>query len=248
MKRKALIIGNTRGDVGVCKDLLAYQKHLFNEKGGAWATGTDEVIVLRDPTREGVLSCIQRLKQEKLDFFMFIFTGHGGFSRMHNDTLMELSANGEEEIYETEILKVAPRQLNIMDCCRVYFPEAMEKLSMILANRQDSVMMNFSRQHARKVYDDLVMRSCIAQISLYACAIGESASGFHDKGSVFTNALLDLSNFGTNSGIYTVEEAFNHAKFTIVNNPYEDQTPTARLPKCLANQRLPWAIRANKWV
>lgn len=248
MKRKALIIGNTRGNLGQSEDILAYKKFLHSEEGGAWEESEGEVKVLRNPSKAEVISLIRQYKNERLDFFMFIFTGHGGFCRLQNDTLIELSGSGVDEIYESAILNVAPKQLNILDCCRSFCNESMEKTATILANRQVMHMASATRQHARKVYDALVERSCPAQISLYACAVGQSARGYAGRGGVFSNALLDLSRFSASEGVYTVEEAFGQAKQAVLNNPREEQIPTARLPRCLANQRLPWAIHAGKWT
>lgn len=248
MKRKALIIGNTRGNLGQSEDVGHFVGFLHSEEGGAWELHPDELKVLLNPSKEKVLSLIRQYKAEQLDFFMFVFSGHGGFSRLENDTLIELSGNARDDIYERDILRVAPRQLNILDCCRSYYPETMEKLSMLLENRQMTNLARNSRQHARKVYDALVMRSCPAQISLYACAVGQSASGYDKKGGVFSNALLDMTSFKASEGLYTVEEAFARAKQTVLSNPEEDQIPTARLPRCLRDQRLPWAIHADKWT
>lgn len=250
MKRKILIVGNTRGKTGVSTDIRAYKKFFHKNDGGAWEF--HEIEVMLDPTRKEMLDKLTLIKQEHLDFFIFVFTGHGGFSRLHNTTVMELSTYGREsqDLYESELLGIAPKQLSILDCCRSYYTEILEKPATIICN--NATMLNesaeYKRAHAKRVYNALVQQSCTGHIILYACSIGESANGYEGEGGVYSQALLDIDKyFSVYDGYYSVEEAHSNAKKEVINNPTEEQTPSAKLPRCMSNQRLPWAVHAEMY-
>lgn len=240
MKRKALIIGNTSGETGVGVDVANYSNFLTSDKGGAWDAG--EVDISLDPTRAEILCLLARYKRMGLDYFMLIFAGHGGFSRRLGETVMELSSPGgrAEDLNETETLGVAPRQLNILDCCRCYYDDPMIKEGAHLVNA--SFQMSIARSIARGIYDDRLRASCKGTSTLYACSIGQTAEGESEEGGVFSNALLDMGGFPAGQQVYSVAEAMKHAKEVIAANPYATQTPSARLPRCMANQQLPWAV------
>lgn len=246
MKRKALIIGNTRGETGVSEDVKHYRDFLRGESGGAWEM--DEIDVQLDLTKAKFQQLIATCKEAHYDFFVFIFAGHGGFSRLNNDTVLELSvqAGVAQDVHEREFQNIAPKQLNILDCCRSYYNEGLLK-EATLTNR--TVRANFSqnpiREHARAVYNALVDRSCPGTITLYACSKGQSAKGEAGKGGAFSNALLNFSSFAQSSPLYTMEEAFQSARDEVVRNSFGQQVPTALLLRCLVDQRLPWAVHAQ---
>lgn len=242
MKRKALIIGNTRGETGVGVDVKGYLQFLKSDIGGAWEA--QEVCVSLDPMRSEILQLLESYRRQGLDYFMLIFAGHGGFSRQYGETVMELSKpNGiAQDLRESETLNIAVRQLNILDCCRSYYDEPMIKrgFEMINAGRVDTSM----RMRARMLYDKQLQNSCTGTYSLYACSIGESAEGYSDKGGVFSSALLDMGGFPRGRQVYTVGAAMTHAINVVKSNPYNSQNPAARLPRCLESQEFPWAVKA----
>lgn len=246
MKRKALIIGNTRGETGVSEDVRHYKEFLRRESGGAWEW--EEIDVKLDLSRVAFKQLIDTYKAAHYDYFVVIFTGHGGVSRLNNDTVLELSVQYgvAQDVHEREFQNIAPRQLNILDCCRSYYNEGMVK-EATLTNR--AVRASFSqapsREHARAVYDALVEGSCPGTITLYACSVGQSAKGEAGKGGAFSNALLNFSGFIADIPLYTVEEAFQSARDEVVRNTFGQQEPSAMLLRCMANQRLPWAIHAQ---
>lgn len=246
MKRKALIIGNTRGETGVSEDVRHYREFLRGESGGAWEM--DEIDVKLDLTKAKFQQLIDTYKAAHYDYFVFIFAGHGGFSRLNNDTVLELSVQYgiAQDVHETDFQNIAPKQLDILDCCRSYYNEGLLKEATI-TNRtvRASFSQDPSREHARAVYDALVDRSCPGTITLYACSVGQSAKGEADKGGAFSNALLNFDGFTPDISLYTVEEAFHSARDEVVRNTFGQQVPTAMLLRCMANQRLPWAIHAQ---
>lgn len=251
MKRRILIVGNTRGETGVSTDIRSYKKFFHKNDGGAWEP--HEIETMLNPTRKQMLDKISNLKRENLDFFIFVFSGHGGFSRLHDTTVMELSMVGRQaqDLYESELTGIAPRQLSILDCCRSYYNEILEKPATIICNR--ATMLNegvdYARIHARNVYNALVRQSCPCHIILYACSKGESANGYEGEGGVYSQALLDIDKyFSVYDGCYPVEEAHSNAKKEVMDNLTEEQTPSAKLPRCLSSQRLPWAVHAEMYT
>lgn len=240
IKRKALIVGNTEGETGVSVDIINYMSFLTSVAGGAWEPS--EINVLYNPTHDDVIVDLCLFERQNLDYFMFIFAGHGGFSKQHNDNIMELSVQDDvsEDLKESETLDIAPRQLNILDCCRCYCNEEMVKQANESINA--SMQMTNYRTLARQLYDHQIMKSCGGTSSLYACSINEEAKGDSVKGGIFSNALLDMSGFRPENRIYTVEEAMSHAKALVAKNRFTKQTPTSCLARCKYGQQLPWAV------
>lgn len=248
MKRKIVLVGNTRGETGASDDIRAYRSFFMKNLGGSW--DADEIVTLLNPTRNRMRAVLNQCKQEQLDYFLFVFSGHGGFSRLRGQTVMELSsqADGEHDLDESELFGIALRQLSIFDCCRSYYNETIEKIAAARTMLLNAAM-DGNREMAKAIYNQLVLNSCPTHIRLYACRIGESAEGVPDEGGVFSKNLLNVNPyFPSYVSMYSVEEAFENAKYAIIDDPNAQQIPSASLPRCLASQRLPWAIHEDCYL
>lgn len=238
MKRRALLIGNSRGLQGVKKDIVNFQAFLMGRYGGAWKKG--EILIEMNPTLTNLKQKIALIKKENDDFVIFMFSGHGGYER---DTVLEINGWGES-IHETELTGLAPRQISVFDCCRVCenYEKSLESLNETkLFSYCDSV------DKIRQRYEARIMQAIPQQDRLYACKIGQCANDASDG-----------------SGAYYLKNLIKHAKtidgdYGLVGHVHEDaaqdttkevrlkenelQEPVASLPKCLSSQQLIISLR-----
>lgn len=183
MKRLAMLIGNTNGLPGIHKDLEDFGRFLCSNTGGAWNPDL-EIIKSYNILLEELKKTLDEVKNAKLDYFIFYYSGHGGLNRTSGETILELNKFGEC-IDEIEISNLADRQLNIFDCCRA-LPEKIEK-SLVEDSAQFSVE-NCSLK-IRDIYNARIMQADKQQISLYACSKLECANAT-GEGSIYTQNLI----------------------------------------------------------
>lgn len=235
MKRRALLIGNSNGLGGVKVDIANYVQFLKSDFGGQWFDS--EINIKMNPSKIELLRTIQEIKNEKPDYAFVVFSGHGAYSK---GTVLEINAQ-EESINEIDLKYISSRQVSIFDCCRnVISMPIVEKKSM-------GGTLNFSdsRTNIRVAYEARILQSIEQQISLYACAINESALDTDEGGMYSKNLLksaraiyiLDFLTIGVvheKAAEYTKTEAFTKEK--------HNQNPTAILPKCISSQQLIFTI------
>lgn len=233
MKRKALLIGNTNGLNGVQLDIERFSGFLKSKAGGSWYLS--EIETMENPRKIDVALKLKQLRNESLDYFVLLFSGHAGYIR---STVMELNKNGEI-IDESEFHDIADRQLNIYDCCRVI-------MSPIIKKAFDSIGMEAqlaeSIDRTRTIYEERIMQAIPQQAYLYSCAIGESSYDTAD-GAIYLKELLSATkSFSSNAAFLTVGEAHGVARAQ-TNKKEPKQTPEARLAKCLTQQQLILAMK-----
>lgn len=236
MKRKALLIGNTRGLPGVQIDMQKTRAFLGSRVGGDWLP--PEIVELRNPSRQELLGHIKLLKSESVDYAFVLFSGHGGHA---HQTVLELNADGET-INESELWNIAPRQITIYDCCRALIQEQVVK-SFAMDSLRESVVQ---RDDLRARYEARIMQAIPQQVKLYACSVSQSAYDL-GKGAIYLGHLLDSArDIGSSHSFTTVESAHEQAYpctlATAAGAGYQ-QNPDAVLPKCLTQQQLILAIR-----
>jgi len=235
MKRKALLIGNSNGLSGVKLDISNFRSFLKQSVGGQWYDS--EITIEMNPTKAGLLSTISTLKKEYYDFCFVVFSGHGAYQK---GTVLEI--NGKEEtIHENDLKCISSRQISIFDCCR-------NVISVPLQERiQDSVKMFATGNLIREKYDSRIMQSIEQQISLYACAVGESAIDTENGGLYINNLLKAAKNVQFNYKLVGVahEEAASATQNEAWRKEWHRQNPTATLPKCLSSQQLIISINPN---
>lgn len=233
MKRRALLIGNSRGLVGVKQDIANFQAFLMGRYGGAWRR--DEIIHMMNPSLDDLRSQLNTVKTEQNDFVIVMFSGHGGYERT---TVLEI--NGQNEIIDDiELMGLAPRQISIFDCCRVVC-SYQEEREMLMERKLFSV--TDSADTIRKRYDSRIMQAIPQQDRLYACKIGQCAHDHQDgSGAYYLNNLLKHAR--SISGAYGLvgnvhEDAAESTKIEVMIGEKAIQEPLCSLPKCLSLQQL----------
>ena len=234
MKRKAIIIGNSRNLNATPVDMLRFSKFLMSLQGGAWETG--EIVECKDKKADEILKNLNDIKAEKNDFVIVYFTGHGG---VQGETILEVNP-ALELLKEDSFFGLAPRQLNILDCCRCLVTTP---LSIYGSSRGVSPMQRAFRDEVRKEYDELVMNSAPQLVRMYSCKEGESSWPSKD-GSYYTNNLIGCAN----ELLKTNRVVFVHQCHDVVaiktaadvqNDLQRDQHPDIIPTKCLAQAELP---------
>jgi len=236
MKRKALVIGNTSGLAGVKNDIVRFTKFLESARGGSWYGS--EIKILQNPRKREVLAQVETMKADRLDYAVVMFSGHGGHIRT-----TQLELNDDETLDETSLQKIATRQLNIYDCCRVSLSLMTKSLAMESAN-----VVYDSALAVRKIYEERILQAIPQQVSLYACSVGEVSYDTSD-GAVYLSELLAAANRANGARFLTVgaahEAAAQRVEANRRNHPNrESQVPQAVLPKCLSAQQLILAMNA----
>lgn len=228
MKRKALLIGNTGGLNGVALDVNRMAEFLKSHTGGAWFD--NEIESLMNPRKASLQSSIQRIKALAPDYLVILFSGHGAHA---GQTILELNGAGET-IEESALLKLAPRQLSIFDCCRVGSEQVKKAISM------DSLSFRESFNPVRERYDNRIMQSIPQQVRLYACAVGQSSYDTPTGALYLTNLLASAQSLDSSAMFKSVELAHMEARGKTEEQAKNNgpQTPQAYLPKCLTTQQL----------
>lgn len=236
MKRRALLIGNSRGLAGVKRDMVNFQAFLMGKYGGAWKIGeSGEITTLMNPSFSELRSKLNAIKDEHNDFVIVLFSGHGGYQR---GTVLEINGNGET-IYDYELMQLAPRQISIFDCCRALcnYTEEREVL-----NECKFFSVTDSVDTIRHQYEQRIMQAIPQQNTLYACKIGQCAYDHDDgKGAYYLNNLLKYAKSITGTyGLvgYVHEDAAKATSTQVMIEKNAYQEPTASLTKCLSSQQL----------
>lgn len=183
MKRKALLIGNSNGLAGVKLDIANWVKFLKSKKGGQWYG--NEIDIVMNPKKSDILSRIANIKASSPDFVIAVFSGHGAYQR--KKTMLEINEN--EEISESNLIGIAPRQISVFDCCRGVLTEVLsESQREVRAFSKGGIF----QRSVRPYYEERIMKAIPQQICLYACSIDESAMDT-ERGGIYTNQLLYCS-------------------------------------------------------
>lgn len=233
MKRRALLIGNSRGLAGVKQDIANFQAFLMGRYGGAWRR--DEIIHMMNPSLADLRSQLNAVKAEQNDFAIVMFSGHGGYERT---TVLEI--NGQNEIVDdTELMGLAPRQISIFDCCRALC-SYQEEREMLVERKLFSI--TDSVDTIRQRYDSRIMQAIPQQSRLYACKIGQCAHDHEDgSGAYYLNNLLKHARtisqaYGLVGDVH--EDAAESTKTEVMIYENDIQEPVCSLPKCLSSQQL----------
>ena len=233
MKRRALLIGNSRGLAGVKRDIANMRQFLMGRYGGAWRNG--EIETMMNPSLSDLKSKLKVIKAEQNDFVIVLFSGHGGYERT---TVLEI--NGQNEIIDdTELIGLAPRQISIFDCCRVVC-SYQEEREMLMERKLFSI--TDSVDTIRQRYESRIMQAIPQQDRLYACKIGQCAHD-HQDGSGAYYLINLLKHARSISGAYGLvgdvhEDAAESTKTEVMIKENAIQEPVCCLPKCISSQQL----------
>lgn len=234
MKRKAIIIGNSRDLNATPVDMLRFTKFLMSLQGGAWEK--EEIVECKDKSADEILKAVEDIKNEGNDYVIVYFTGHGG---VQGNQILEVNP-ASELIEENSLLGLAPRQLNILDCCRCTITTP---LSIYGKSRGITPMRRALRDEVRKEYDEIVMNAAPQLVRMYSCREGESSWSSKD-GSYYTNNLIgcaiDLLNTNSVVRVHQCHEATAiKTAADVQKDLHRDQHPDIIPTKCLAQAELP---------
>lgn len=239
MRRKALLIGNSRGLAGVKRDMVNFSNFLTGLYGGAWKK-EEEIVMMMNPTLVVLRNKLNAIKTERNDFVIVLFSGHGGYQR---GTVLEINEH-EETIYDNELMGLASRQISIFDCCRAMC-DYTEKGKAIFERKTFS--MKDSVDTLRLRYEQRIMQGIPQQNVLYACKIGQCAWDHDDgTGAYYLNNLIKYAqnNTGTYGLVGNVHEDATQATTREVFRDHKElQEPVASLHKCLSSQQLIISMR-----
>lgn len=232
MKKKALLIGNSRNLEGTSKDMLDFQMFLMSEQGGAWEQ--DEIRALIDAPVAQLKCVIGEVKKESYDYVIVYFTGHGGCI---NETIMEVNPQNEC-IIESMLIGLAPKQLNVLDCCRSWIP------GNVPIDEDHSRATSEIRKIVKEEYENLIMKAANQQVRIYSCREGESSYPFREgNGSVYTQCFLESAKtLLKKQDVVSVYDCHDKAKLEtirVVQRNNLTQTPDIVPAKCLSVLELP---------
>ena len=185
MKRKALIITNP-GEPGedylhgVDRDREAYREFLDSAIGGWWYSS--EIEKLDRPQVAEVMIAVRGLKDA--DYSVVIFSGHGGYSRVQDETILVLRPGGT--IPASELLVNGRKQTVILDCCRKVGKEDLREAMMFKAAR---ALPAVNGPRCRDYYERQIEECGVSTVMMFACAVGESAYD-RPEGGVYSYSLI----------------------------------------------------------
>ncbi|WP_300686229.1 caspase family protein [Chryseobacterium sp.] len=227
MKKKILLIGNTDGLPGVKIDVQNYKAYFKSNIGGNWHN--DEIIEKIDAKKTDIISTLENLKNNKLDYLIIIFSGHGGMQR---STLLAINPE-EEVISELELNNICDKQVTILDCCRVYPQNISESI------QNNTLTKSFSVSGTRAKFEHRILQASPQQIKIYSCAPGESSYDT-PEGGAYTKHLLETAYSDTSEFIYFGRTHEIAAKKT--TSSFASQNPEIIQPRLLSASQLIFGI------
>ena len=234
MKRKAILIGNNRGIMGVNKDLIDFRTFLLSYSGGAW--NTEEITILLNKSASELTKEISNIKSEGYDYAIVYFTGHGG---LDGETIVEINPSGEQ-IPESELYGISPKQINILDSCRVNIAGSIkiEGATTVSASGDE-------RNSVRAEFDSLLLSAALQFVKIYSCSEGEESYAT-PSGSYYTQSLLkEAKGLLRTNRIVSIYNCHDHAAIETINFAKSNghvQTPQIIPAKCLLFQELPFCF------
>lgn len=238
MKRLAILLSHVDGELSSNKDAGDMYKFLVSLRGGAWSR--DEIFYEDNIQLWKLCDLIDDVRNRKLDYLFFYFSGHGGYVR---DTELELNPD-EERISERHLTGLADRQLNIYDCCRAPISKTFAEDSMEMLKEATESM----RSGVRNLFNSRVMAAAPQHMSLYACRIGQKA--YDDgNGGVYTQKLLSTANAASDRVLLASQV---HARVSeqmlkeSILQGCKAQTPDYFMAKLPSRLQLPFAINPNQ--
>lgn len=237
MKRRALLLGNSKGLGGVKKDIVNFKAFLLGNHGGAWYDC--EIDVLMNPSKALLMDTIKRIKAEENDFVITMFSGHGGYQR---DTVLEINGDGNV-IMDSDLWNLAPKQISIYDCCRAVsdYTEEREVLNEVRTfSRDDEKLV------ARRFYESRIGSAVAQQNKLYACSIGQCAYDNGEEGAYYLKNLIYRAktltgSYGLVGDVHEVAAQDTYIEVKVREKAIQE--PVAILPKLLSSQQLIISIR-----
>ena len=243
MKRVALIIGSAGPPdeylPGVKVDVKEYKKFLLSPWGGNWYK--EEIITSLDENIYTVYKHIQLVRMTHPDFAFVVFTGHGYYDSEREERVLMI---GNDELYESELRGLAPRELLIIDSCAGIEEEIYKGEVLVEGLEKIGELIDY-----RKLYENAIEKCPPQEIILYASSPGEYSEDT-SKGGLFSRSLLEIA---YNEKIYEIlrVDTLNALKaWELASEVVRKLSDGKQNPDYLATVRsgkkLPFSIRSLK--
>jgi hypothetical protein len=238
MERRALIIGSPDDKIkGVYDDMKNYRAFMESSAGGGWFS--TEITTLESPDRATLQLQLEKLK--KVNYSIVVFAGHGEYSVVDRQTILQLRPG--VKISEHELKQGAPMRTVILDACRVFTQTSLREQVVKSSMAMDSAP---NVRSSRVIFDEH-LRKCHAGLAvMYGCDLDEGAGDIPGEGGRYSSALLRTSgnwNLRSPDGhslVLTVSDAHDTATETVKRTSGGTQNPKGEFPRTLP--RFPFAI------
>lgn len=192
--RRALLISNP-GEVGAenyCKgvyvDIRNYTQFLLSPQGGAW--DSSEIKHLDRPTAQNVRDWLAHFSTH--DYVLVMFTGHGWYSSVDRDRILELRQN--ERLLSVELRKGSKKRTIILDCCQKVYNEPSKIVAKALSALANEAISRRTPDPAtcRQLFFDSVRNSPDGIVFLTSCAIGELSTDDDTRGGRYNGSMMEV--------------------------------------------------------
>lgn len=241
--RKALLLSNPGEDgaenyvEGVNVDIVKYKQLLMSNVGGAWEK--DEIWELDRPDVKNARFYLNLLSA--YDYVFILFTGHGWYSSVEQDRILELRKG--QEIRSIELSTGTKRRTVVIDSCQKVHHEPLVESLMAKEGMFSAanIQRTPNREKCRKQFFDSIVAAPGPLVRLFSCRIGEVSSASDTEGSYFVASLVNCADawvdgqakrpFGTPAESYSVIAAHQCATIRTHALSGDTQHPTAEQAK-----------------
>lgn len=245
MNKKILIVVDGAENIGSVDDLNNYKNFFKSLGGGAW--NEDEIFEIKNTNTRALFEKFEELSVDELDYFILIFSGHGGlYEETMRDTCLSLNAAGNEYVLDSSVINRCRKQLTILDCCRSGNVTHQE----LFSESVKAASVNWQlRSSVRNEYEQFISETRDGACVLYACERGDSTNGEDGQGGDFSCALLNkkgIFDWCSEGGIgkyscVTIDKAFEYASVCL---NMHGQQPVKNCESENLN-KLPWLFLFN---
>lgn len=238
MRRRVLIFINpgVQGEEDYCRGVLKDRDNyisFFKEPyGGLW--NDSEIIRKLRPAKSEVLQELCALRNDRIDFSIIIFCGHGFYSTDTESTIINL--NDQNELFNSDDFKFyTGKSIIIIDSCRV--ESTITEATIILEQRTFAKAGLVSDpEGCKRLYNNRILECDEQVIISYSCDIGEKS---YDNSS--------LGGFYSSRGLLNVTKELVRANPLTPRMISEDKCFIFSFPKCheLARPRVQ-SLSGNK--
>lgn len=262
MKRRIIILTNAgiEGTENYCDGVFRDKENyisFFKSGYGGYYSDT-EIRTYDKPSKSKVREEISNLTNDKIEFSIIIFCGHGWYSTISNSNIFELNDN-KEQIDSLELRSGAKKRIIIEDNCRKphdeYLTESMSKVfstTSLSENRNQQINLEECKRFYNKKISECPEQIIIGQ----ACNIGEVAGDSSSTGGYYSSSLLkqtlntakeDLRSIDllNNFIVYNFPLSHNNAVPIVIARSGNTQNPQIEKPRLSdPNNYLPFAVIA----
>lgn len=190
--RRALLIANPGeiGDEQYCKgvfvDIKNYLCLLKSPVGGAWEDR--EIKYLKRPTVAAIKIWLRLYS--KIDYLFIMFTGHGEYSNIKKDRILELRRG--HEIASNDLICGARKSTIILDCCQeVQAASPIEKVGRLINLSEATELREPNTPKCRHVFLKLLECAPEGVVRLVSCSIGERSYDSDEMGGRYNSSFID---------------------------------------------------------